>query len=446
MSPADPTFLDPRAAEAFDRLRRHLSPAAALAANFAGSGAIEVRSAGSTVTLSDGREVTDFGSYAVTLIGHRPPDVVAAVKRQLDELPTSTRVFTNEAMPKFADELCTAVNEESMQRVWLGCNGCDAIEAALKLARLATGRSRIIAVEGAFHGKSMGALAATHNPRYRTGLEDLLVGVTHVAPDPLAVAHELARGDVAAFIFEPIQGEGGVRPLDRAFLRAAAELTHDSGSFVISDEVQMGLHRCGPMSLAVEWGVRPDAVVFGKVLGGGVIPLSALVANDALYEPLRRDPFAHTLAFSGHPLACAAGSASLATLSQLAHRVGDLHDEMRDALEPLILEYPDVVREVRGLGLAWGIEFHSVEAAGHVLAELTVNGLVHSPCLGRPEVLRLLPPLVTSSDDIIRASAALRAAFDAAREGTGTSPGSASGADAWTDDAGVAWMRTEPPR
>lgn len=448
MRPSPP---DERAADAagptFERLRAHVSPAAAFAAKFAGSGAIEARAEGATVTLSDGRRLVDFGSYAVTLLGHRPPTVVDAVRCQLDVLPTSTRILANEAMPTFAEHLCDAIGADRLRRVWLGCNGSDAVEASLKLARLATGRPRVVALEGAYHGKSMGALAVTHNARYRASLEELLVGTAHVGFDVAALEAELARGDVAAFIFEPLQGEGGMRPVPLDFLRRAVAAAHASGALVIADEIQMGLGRCGAISLAEAWGLEADSVLFGKVLGGGVMPLSAAVCTDEFYAPLLRDSFLHTVAFSGHPLACAAGSAGLALLDTLLPRAPEIEAWLHTGLTELAGEFPDVVAEARGRGLAWGLECRTVEAAGHVMAELTASGLVHSPCLGRPEVLRLLPPLVATRSDVDAAMSALRTGFGAAR-GAAPADGRARRrrARASVDEAGVRWVRVEEAR
>jgi putrescine aminotransferase len=299
--------------------------------------------------------------------------------------------------------------------VWLGCNGSDAVEASLKLARLASGRRRVVALEGAYHGKSMGALAVTHNERYRAGLADLLGGGTHVPAEIDALVAELERGDVAAFIFEPIQGEGGIAPVPLEFLRQAVAAARAYGVFVLADEIQVGLGRCGHVSLAGKWGLDPDAVLFGKVLGGGVMPLSAVVCSDDLYAPLKADAFVHTMAFAGHPLSCAAGTAGLELVRELLPRSADVDAAMRGIFVDLAERYPDVVAEARGMGAAWGIECCSTEAAGHVMAELTGHGLIHSPCLGRPQTLRLLPPLIATESDFRVAHEALAAGMAAAR-------------------------------
>ncbi|MEU9415022.1 aspartate aminotransferase family protein [Streptomyces sp. NPDC048272] len=392
---------------ALDSTRSHQSPQLALMYGMNGSGAIEMRGEGARLLLSDGRGALDFGSYAVTLLGQRHPAVLAAVRRELDAMPVSTRVLANRTTAELARRLAAWGDPGRLTKVWLGLNGCDAVEAALKLARLATGRTRVIAIEGAYHGKSLGALAATWNARYRRDLEPLLVGVTHIAADPEAIPAAFAEGGVAAVLVEPVQGEGGVRPLEPGFLRALADAAHAHGAFVIADEIQTGLRRCGPRLVSTEAGVRPDAVLLGKALGGGVQPLSAVLATPELYAPLTADPFAHTTTFSGHPLGAAAGLAALTAVEELAPRGAVLERLLADGLARIAGRHPGLVTRVRGRGLMWGVEFATPAAAGDVLMELGRKGLVVSPCLGRPEVLRLLPPLVASDDEAEEALAIL---------------------------------------
>ncbi|MFJ2113755.1 aspartate aminotransferase family protein [Streptomyces sp. NPDC087850] len=397
------------ARSALAAVRAHLSPQLALVYGMNGTGAVEADGAGARLRLSDGRRLLDFGSYAVTLLGQRHPDVVRAVRRELEAMPVSTRVLGNPTTARFARALAGWADPGRLTKVWLGLNGSDAVEAALKLARLATGRTRVLAVEGAYHGKSLGALAATWNPRYRRSLESLLPGVTHLAPDVSAIAAAFAGPEVAAVLVEPVQGEGGVRPLDAVFLRALGDAARTHGAFVIADEIQTGLRRCGPRLAGADSGLEPDAVLLGKALGGGVQPVSAVVATPELYRPLAEDPFVHTTTFSGHPLGAAAGLATLVAVEELAPRGDRLAGLLAAGLTDLARRHPSLVTEVRGRGLLWGVEFGTDAVAGHVLMELGRSGLVVSPCLGRPEVLRLLPPLVATDEEAQEALSVLDA-------------------------------------
>jgi len=389
-------------AAVFEAQRRRMAPGLALAAKHLGRGEVESSADGALVRLSDGRELIDFGSYGVTLLGHRHPPVVEAVRAQLERMPTATRSLANPTTVAFADELAERVGGR-LQRVWLGSDGADAVEVGLKLARRASGRTRVLAVEQAFHGKTLGALAATWNPAFREGLGPLLRDVTHLAPDDDGgVAREAARGDVAALIFEPVQGEGGARRLDPGVLRRWTEDAHAAGAMVISDEVQAGLRRCGPWSLARELGLDVDAVLFGKALGGGALPLAALVASPELYEPLRVDPNLHSATFGGHPLACAAGRAALPAIEGLAAPAQAISARLDEGLRELAGSHPAVVTAVEGLGLMRGLELATPGAAGSVLVDLAHRGVLVSPCLSASRSIRLLPPMVTRTAQLDR--------------------------------------------
>ncbi|MEV7778401.1 aminotransferase class III-fold pyridoxal phosphate-dependent enzyme [Kitasatospora sp. NPDC088351] len=401
----------------FDQLRRHLSPKLALTGSFAGRGAVEESAGGCRVTLSDGRSALDFGSYAVTLLGHRHPAVVAAVRRQLDTMPTSTRSLANPVSAGAAACLAGYLGD-ALPKVYFGLNGADVVEVAVKLARLATGRARVLAVRGGFHGKSLGALALTHSPLYRVGLRGCAVDVVHLDPeDPDAVLREASAGDVAAVVFEPVQGENGAVPLSAEVLRQWCEDAHRHGAFAIADEIQCGLRRCGERSVALADGLPVDAVLLGKPLGGGVVPLSALLCSERMYAPLAADPFLHSATFGGHPLSCAALPAALAAIEELAGHGAELSRLLDLALDGLGQRYPGVVTEVRGRGLLRGIDFATPRAAGAVVVELAGAGLLVSPCLGRPTTVRLLPPLVGTGAEIAEATGILDAAIAATAAG-----------------------------
>ncbi|KJY43422.1 ornithine aminotransferase [Streptomyces sp. NRRL B-1568] len=398
----------------FDQLRRHQSPKLALTGKFAGKGAVESTASGSRVTLSDGRSVLDFGSYAVALLGHRHPGVVAAVQRQLEVMPTSTRSLANpvsaEASAVLADYL-----GGTLPKVYFGLNGADAVEVSVKLARLASGRDRVLAVRGGYHGKTLGALALTHSPLFRVGLRGATVDVVHIDPDdPDAVRRECAQGPVAALVFEPVQGENGAVPLSVDVLRRWTTDAHAHGAFVIADEIQCGLRRCGERSVALAERLPVDAVLVGKPLGGGIVPLSAVVCSDLLYAPLAADPFLHSATFGGHPLSCAALPAALAAVEELADHGRMLTERLTAGLRTLHERHGQVMSGFRGRGLLWGIDFTAPQAAGEVVVGLANAGLLVSPCLSRPTTVRLLPPLTTTEAELDQALDILDTALDGA--------------------------------
>jgi putrescine aminotransferase len=404
----------------FRRVRAHMSPAAALAAKFAGRGAVEVVGSGCEVRLSDGRQALDFGSYAVTLLGHRHPEVVGAVIRQLAELPVSTRTLANPATARAAEDVVTYLGS-TLPRVYFGTNGADAVELAVKLARLATGRVRVLAVRGAYHGKSLGALALTWHPRFRAGLEPLLGNVIHADPRDVDAVRD--AGELAAVIFEPVQGENGVQVLDRDVLARWIGDAHASGAMVIADEIQVGLRRGGPRSISLDAGLDVDAVLLGKPLGGGVMPVSAAVCSDALYQPLADDPFRHTATFGAQPLGMAAVSAALEVIEANAGHGERVSGRMAAGLEALRTAHPEAVGAVRGRGLIWGVDFTSAEYAGEVALRLVEGGLLVSPCLSRPTTLRLLPPIIATDGEVTRAVETLFDAVSYAHRTVHTGPG-----------------------
>ncbi|MFF7845697.1 aspartate aminotransferase family protein [Streptomyces ossamyceticus] len=402
------------ASRVFDTLRRHQSPQLALTGKLAGQGAVESSALGARVTLSDGRSVLDFGSYAVTLLGHRHPRVVEAVGRQLGVMPTSTRSLANPVAAEAAARLADYLGG-GLPKVYFGLNGVDAVEVAVKLARLATGRERVLAVTGGYHGKTLGALSLTHSPMFRAGLRGCVVDVVHLDPhDPHAVREQVSAGPVAAVVFEPVQGENGAVPLPTDVLRQWCEDARAHGAFAIADEIQCGLRRCGERSVALADGLPVDAVLVGKPLGGGVMPLSAVACTQELYRPLEMDPFLHSATFGGHPLSCAALPAALDAVEELAEHGRKLSDALVDGLRDLRQRHPRVMSGYHGRGLLWGIDFTTPAAAGETVVSLANNGLLVSPCLGRPTTVRLLPPLVTTDAELDEAMDILDTALTAA--------------------------------
>jgi putrescine aminotransferase len=391
--------------EVFEVMRRHVSPVVAMGAEMLGGGALEVEAEGAAVRLSDGREVIDFGSYGLSLLGHRNPTVLAAVREQMERMTVTTRMLASEVVARFVSELVETVGGP-LEGVWLGSDGADAVEAATKLARKVCGRPRVLAVRGGFHGKTLGALAMTWEPDARADLEALLGNVTHVDPaDPAAVADEVAAGDVAALILEPIQGESGVRALDLDVARRWAADAKAAGAFVISDEIQVGLRRCGPISMALDAGLPIDALLLGKALGGGVMPLSAVLVTPELHAPMAASPTWHTSTFQLQPLSCAAGSGALRALEELAPRGEELGRLLDEALANLADEHGALVTETRGAGLLRGVAFESAEVGGLTMLGLAQRGVTVSPCLSSPDTIRLMVPMATTDEQLERAFA-----------------------------------------
>ncbi len=363
---------------------------------------IEIASGeGVELTATDGTTYLDAGaSYACTPIGHSHPAVVDAVRDQAEQLlyvqgsyPTPTRTTTY--------EMLGALAPGALSNVWLCNSGTEANEAALKFARSATGRSKIIATRRAFHGRTLGALALTWKDEYREGFGPL-PGPVEFVPygDETAMANAVDEQTAAVFL-EPVQGEGGVHPAGSSYLEATREATREAGAAMVTDEVQTGVGRTGTMWACEQAGVVPDAVTTAKGVASG-LPLGATLCADWLAA----DAGSHGSTFSGNPLVCAAANATLETI--LAENVPANADRvgryLQSAIRTAASENDLPIREVRGEGLLIGIEVK--RGATRILKRLAIQENVLALPAGRT-VVRLLPPLTLTESDADRIVEAL---------------------------------------
>lgn len=394
------------------RYRRHVSAALASLARMIGA-PVERRSAGTKVYGSNGEVYLDCGGFGVFLLGHCHPRVVSAVRRQLEEHPLATRVFLNPQLAEAAAAL-VSVTPDGLDHVFLTNSGAEAVELGLKLARLA-GKTRIVAAEGGFHGKTLGALSVTGRPAYRDPFAPLLPGVEFVPfGDIAAIDQALATdGHRVAVIVEPVQAEGGVNIPPPEYLSDVRARCTAVGATLILDEIQSGLGRLG-----VWWGaelaqISPDVLLAGKVLGGGVMPVGGVISTAEMFAPLNDDPLLHSSTFAGNPLASVAVTATLDVLRdeglvEASRRLGPIVLEM--AREAVFRYCPGHVREVRGQGLLVGIDFVSAEAATEFMLGLLEQRVIPSYSLNSHHVLRLTPPAVLDPADLDWLAAALTAA------------------------------------
>lgn len=399
-----------------DLYDRHVSRGLARIAEQTGL-PVEVRSAGSRVWDADGRDYLDCGGYGVFILGHRHPDVLRAVHEQLDRHPLATRAMLSPELAH-ASELLARKAPEGLEYVYFALSGSEAIEVAIKLAR-ANGRRRLIAMEGGFHGKTMGALSVTSRPVFQRPFLPLLPDVSTVPFGDVAALGAALEGDPrkACVVVEPVQGEGGVRVPPPGYLRAVADACREAGALLVVDEVQTGLGRLGSWWGCASEGVIPDVLVVGKALGGGCVPVSAVVATEAVFTPLSRSPRLHSSTFSGAPLLMAAVRAALEVMERddVVGRARSLGEQLRGEIEALAAEVGSgVVREVRGCGLLIGIELAHPAMAGAATAELLRQRVVASGTLSAENVLRLSPPATLTGEEVGWLLTALRAALRAA--------------------------------
>lgn len=365
-----------------------------------------VRGEGVYVWDADGRRYLDLlGGIAVNVLGHAHPTLTAAISAQLGTLGHISNFFASPTQIALAERLVAVTGAPEGSRVFLTNSGTEANEAAFKLVRRnATGpagpRTRVLALEGAFHGRSMGALALTHKPAYRAPFEPLPGGVEFLPFGDVGALEEAFAGSagdrVAALFLEPIQGEAGVRPLPPGYLLRARELTAAHGALLVLDEVQTGMGRTG-VWLAhhhphLGHGVVPDVVTLAKGLGGG-FPVGALVAFGPTTSALLGRG-QHGSTFGGNPVAAAAALATMGVIERdrLLPHVTELGAALRSRIAAT--SHP-LVTEVRGEGLLIGIELTAPVAAA-IVARALDAGIVVNACT--PSTIRLAPPFVLTAD------------------------------------------------
>lgn len=412
--------------EAFveDTLRKYaefVNPGLVRLYRFAGVETVEWEAEGVVVRDVHGREYLDFsGGPAVFALGHRHPRVVRAVVEQIQRMPMSVRAMPRRPEAELA-ALLAEVTPGDLRYSFFCNSGAEAVEGALKLARLVTGRPGFVATEGAFHGKTFGALSATGRDKYRKPFEPLVPGFRHVPYGDADALAEAVDASVAAVVVEPIQGEGGVRLPPDDYLPRVREICDRAGALLIVDEVQTGLGRTGRMFASEHWGVVPDVLTVAKALGGGVMPIGAFVARPHLWQAFSQDPYLHSSTFGGNPAACAAGVATLQVLleERLPDRAAQMGELLISSLRDVAGRHPRWVRDVRGKGLLVGVEFTDPDVALLASAEAMARGVIFFFSLNRPEVVRLAPPLIVEPAHVEAACRALEGALEAVTETLG---------------------------
>ncbi|WP_327697970.1 aspartate aminotransferase family protein [Streptomyces sp. NBC_00459] len=386
----------------------HLSQAAARLATHVGL-PVETRSEGARVWDDVGREYLDCGGYGVFFLGHRHPAVVAALHAQLDRNPLATRTLLSAELATTASRLA-GIAPPGLDRVYFGSSGAEAVETALKLAR-AAGRRRIISMRGGFHGKTLGALSVTDRPIFQQPFRPLLPDVTVIPYGDVPALAEALTADSAraCVIVEPVQGEGGVRIPPPGYLAAVAEECRRHDAFLIVDEIQTGTGRLGGTWWACDReGVVPDLLLAGKSLGGGCMPVSAVIGAPDAFRPLDRNARIHSSTFAGSPLAMAAVMATIDAIEteRLLPRAEELGRTLLAGLRAAPAS--PAIRDIRGVGLLIGVELTTPAQANALVTALLVRGILTSSTLGADLVVRFSPPAILDDADTTRIITAFR--------------------------------------
>ena len=359
------------------------------------------RGKGAIVWDINGKEYIDCtGSYGVCIVGHCHPKIVEAVKKQAEKLISCHSSLYNDARSEFLQKIIK-ITPKGLNKVFLANSGAEAVESAIKLARKFSGKPEIIAMMGAFHGKTMGALSATWDKKYREPFLPLVPEFKHVPSDNLERVREAVTEKTAAIIAEPIRGESGIRVPSDDFLPGLREICDEKGVLLILDEVQTGFGRTGKIFACEHWNIVPDILCVAKSVAGG-LPLGVTIAKEDVMSSLKLGE--HTTTFGGNPLVCAAACAAIDVLieEKLAERAATLGAYFKEKLVDLQVKHK-VVREVRGLGLMLGMELR-FDVLNIILKAMDKSVLILDA--GR-NVLRFLPPLVIEKEQIDKVVAIL---------------------------------------
>jgi putrescine aminotransferase len=393
-----------------DSTRRHLSSARAAMAEMFG-GHLEESSTGAVVTTSAGEEFLNCAGYGVFLMGACHPRITAAVVEQVLRHPLSSRILLEPIAAEAARTLA-GVCPPGLEKVHFTNSGAEAVETALKLAR-ANGARRLVTTVGGYHGKTLGALSVTARALYQRPFEPLLPDVAQIPfGDTEALGKALDHEPRSCFIVEPVQGEAGVILPPPGYLGEVGRTCREHGAFLVVDETLTGLGRLGRWWGSGDEDVRPDVMVVGKALSGGVVPVAAAVATAQAYRPFDRDPFLHTSTFSAAPIAVAAARAAIEVIKDedLVGAAANTGARLRRGIAAAAQRCPHLVGEVRGQGVLIGVELADPGIAGELLLALLERRILVNHSLNNSAVIRLTPPAnlhPRQADTVI-------AAFDAA--------------------------------
>lgn len=367
--------------------------------------AVEWRDAGLNSFLDvNGKEYIDcLGGFGIYNVGHRNPKVLKAVNDQLRHQALHSQELLDPLRSILA-KLLAKITPGKLQYSFFGNSGTEAVEGAIKLAKIhqnKKGKHYFISTVGAFHGKSLGSLSATSKGMFRKPFAPLVSGFKHVYYGDIDMMYKTVKAsnmvgeDIAAIILEPIQGEGGVILPPKDYFAKVKEICDEFGILLIADEVQTGMGRTGKMFCVEHYGVEPDIMCLAKSLGGGIMPIGAVIATEDVFSEFFPNPFIHTTTFGGNPLACSAAIATINVLleDKMPERAAKMGAYFLKELRHVTDKYKSLVKEVRGMGLMIGMEFEDDKTGYKVSKGLFDKGVLVAGTLINAKTIRIEPPL-----------------------------------------------------
>ena len=399
--------------DVIERYKRHMNPELASLLAMVGYDRKFCKASGMKIYDETGREYLDFlGGYGALNLGHNQPEVIEALKSVFD-LPNIFQASIGIMSGALAEAL-SEITPGNLTRSFFGNSGAEAVEGALKLARISTGRKKLLYTHNSFHGKTFGALSVTGR-KYQEPFQPLLPEC-HSVPygDSEALADELRKKEYAGFIVEPIQGEGGIIVPPEGYLKEVESLCEKYGTLLIADEIQTGFGRTGKMFGVQHENVEPDIMTLAKSLGGGVMPLGAYITSDEVWKKgygSRDKCLLHTSTFGGNNFACAVGLKTIEILirDKLDENARTMGERLKKRLEKVVDENK-LIKEVRGRGLMIGAEFYEPQIARNISSEYLASmvcailfqdyGVITAYTLSNPNVIRFEPPLIVNEREI----------------------------------------------
>jgi putrescine aminotransferase len=394
--------------------REHLNPNNADFLQRVGLDSTVAEAKGALVRDERGREFIDFlAGYGVFNLGHNPRRIVDALRDDLEKLPLWNRPFLSEPLANLATRLA-ALAPGDLNRVFMCSTGAEAVESAIKLARLATRRSGIVAAEGAFHGFTIGALSASGIPGQSRPFKPLLPGITHVPFGDVDALAEAVSSETAAVLLEPFQAEIGAATPPEGYLSAAREVCDRHGALLMIDEVRTGMGRTGPMFAVEHDGVVPDVLMLGKSLSGGIVPIGAIVARSEVWGRFGLSFSMSASSFAGNRLACVAALAALEVLEHEnvldAGRVAA--EKLWKGLAELVADYPSHLTHLTGKGMLVGVHLPNVRVANDLVTQSIAKDLLVGTAFCNGRCILIEPPLIIGPDELDRGLMMMRGALD----------------------------------
>jgi len=390
---------DARLYEAYGRL---ISSSYPVFMNKLGLNKVAAKAQGATITDSDGRIYIDcVGGYGLFNVGHNNPAIIQSLIEQLEEQQLYTKPLISEIQVRMA-ECLEKITPGNLACSFILNSGSEAIECAIKLVRLHRGPKKIITTHQSFHGHTLGALSASGFPSFKRAFEPLLPGIISVPFGDIGAIEQSISADTAAVLIEPIQNEAGAVMPPEEYLKGIRDLCDQNNLIMILDEVKVGLGKTGRMFACEHYDVVPDILVLGKSLGGGLIPIGAVVARSHLWRRFSLSFPMSASSYAGNVLACRAGLSTIRYIQE-----GNLLSECAEkgkmflrSFRDYVREYPDILRSANGLGLLIGIETQSGKTALELAKEMIRQGIIMVPAFGNSSILMVEPPLVISFKQI----------------------------------------------